>query len=583
MSKLSKSTNAILYASLVIGSVILFNMIVAKKFMRLDLTADGVYTISAASKKLVRGLPDRLTIKAFITPDLPPRVKNLARYMADMVLDYAAHSQGRIDAEVIHVATDDQAAKDEATRFKIKPIKIGQYGTSKTSVQLAYLGLAFQYGGKIEVLPPTVSVNDLEYQISSTIRRMVREKKLKVGVTSGHGEPTPQRGLANAKRYLKDYEVVNVDLTEGKKPIPDDIAVLLVVGPKKRFAERALYEMDKFLMSGRGIAFFLDGMILETPRGNFKGQQPPKIARTNVTGLEPMLAHYGVKLTADIVMDRQNRPLPLVAANGRAVLVNHPAFPVVTDLSKEVPITKFLKRLLMVFPSSLELVGDGKDSKSGVQATVLARSTAASWSHTGFFLFNPMHRPKETKTVGPFELGYLLKGTFASFYSGRATPEAGAPQPPQAKAPQPTRTKRAPTSARIVVVSDADFVQDAYLRLNPDNLLMLLNSVDFLAQDESLIAIRSKKQTRRPLEHKEDADITFAKWANILGVPLLFLALGFVRWRMRASARLRSAEDLIAQHMLSRPAPVPKKARSEKTKAPPKDDDRAKDGEERQS
>ncbi|MCK5799129.1 MAG: GldG family protein, partial [Deltaproteobacteria bacterium] len=353
MSRLSRGGNAVLYIALVLGSVVLINLISARKYDRVDLTHDRIYTISEASKKLIQSLPDRMTVKAFISRDLPTQAQSFARYLRDTVLDYGALSLGRLDAEVVYVDADDKKAKEEASRFKIRPIKLGQRTSSKTSVQLAYLGVAFQYGGKVEALPQMVSINDLEYQLSSTIRRLIRKKKPKIGFSSGQGEPSFKRGLANAKHYLKDYDVVAVDLTGGKKPVPSDLQALLVVGPRQRFAERAKYEIDRFLMSGKSVAFFLDGMTLQTPRGQFHGEQPPRVGRANITGLEDMIRYWGVNVTADIVMDKQNRPLPLVSASGRSVLVNYPAFPVITNFSRKNPITKKLRQALMVFPSSL--------------------------------------------------------------------------------------------------------------------------------------------------------------------------------------------------------------------------------------
>jgi gliding-associated putative ABC transporter substrate-binding component GldG len=556
MSRMSRGGATVLYVLLVLAILVEVNVISSRKYGRVDLTTEKIYTISPASKKLVRSLPDRMTVKAFISRDLPPKIKSFGRYISDMVLEYGAISKGRLQAEVIYIDAEDEQARKEAQRYKIRPLKVGQRSSAKSSVQLAYLGVAFQYGGKIEALPQTLSLNDLEYQLSSTIRRITRKKQLKVGFTAGHGEPSLARGLANAKRYLKDYAVVSVDLKNGKKPIPQDVDVLVVVGPRKRFAERAKYELDRFLMSGKGVAFFLDGMTLETPRGKFAGRQPPRIGRANATGLESMLAHWGVKIDANIVMDSQNRPLPLVAGGGRAVLVSYPAFPLVTNFSKKSPITKMLRQALMVFPSSLSLTAEARADKL-VESEVLAQSSANSWAHKGIFIFDPMRIPKPTKTVGPFTLGLSLKGAFRSYFAGRPVPKAGPALGPRAKAAAPKGDKRAPSGARLVVVGDAEFVRDQYLRLNPNNLLVLLNAVDYLAQDERLIGIRAKRQTRRPMAHKEEGDIFWLKWGNVIGVPLLFVLLGIGRWRWRAGQRVRQAEELLAERALRHPVQTP--------------------------
>ncbi|MCC6749578.1 MAG: GldG family protein [Deltaproteobacteria bacterium] len=540
--KLSRGGNAVLYSVLTVGILVLVNVIASRTFGRLDLTQERIYTISEASKKLVAGLPDRLTIKAFISADLPPQVRSLARYVRDMLDEYATYSKGKVSWEALD-PTSDEKVKDEARRLKVQPAQLSVYEKTKASVSQSYLGVAFQYGGKVESLPFVSRMDDLEYEISSAIRRL-STKKRKIGFTSGHGEASFQQGLQAAKEALKDHEVTAVDLTEGKTPIPSDVDALVVVGPTQPFAERAKYELDQFLMKGKPVAFFLDGMVLETPRGSFGGQAPPRIARGNSVGLGEQLEHYGVKMREDLIFDRQNARVVLPAAGGQRVITNYPGFPVVTTLSRESPISRDLKAFIPIFPSSLELVGPAKSG--AVKSIVLASSTQASWRHTGFFLFDPLRQPEPSKELGPFHFAVYLQGSFGSYFAGKAVPTVGPAgklaekeQKPAAQGP-----KSAP-SARLVVVSDADLVKDQFLGVFPDNLMLLHNVVDYLAQDESLIAIRAKTQTRRPLENVEDSTVTLIRVGNIVGVPLALILVGLLRWRLRRAARQRRAEALV--------------------------------------
>ena len=52
---------------------------------------------------------------------------------------------------------------------------------------------------------------------------------------------------------------------------------------------------------------------------------------------------------------------------------------------------------------------------------------------------------------------------------------------------------------RVVVVGSLDFATDRFVRTAPENLAFSLNAVDWLAQDEELIAIRSKDRRPPPL------------------------------------------------------------------------------------
>jgi ABC-type uncharacterized transport system involved in gliding motility auxiliary subunit len=78
------------------------------------------------------------------------------------------------------------------------------------------------------------------------------------------------------------------------------------------------------------------------------------------------------------------------------------------------------------------------------------------------------------------------------------------------------------------------------VQANPTNIIFLANSIDWLAQDEALIAIRSKNRTPPSFVFESDFGRTFLKWGNLLGMPLLFVLLGLVRVtgrRRRAEAR----------------------------------------------
>jgi ABC-type uncharacterized transport system involved in gliding motility auxiliary subunit len=97
-------------------------------------------------------------------------------------------------------------------------------------------------------------------------------------------------------------------------------------------------------------------------------------------------------------------------------------------------------------------------------------------------------------------------------------------------------------SGRLIVVGDASFAEPNYTQSNPANLVFIANAVDWLAQDEALINIRSKNRTPPNLAFSSDAVRNLLKWGNLVGVPLLFVLVGFMRVggrRRRAEARWR--------------------------------------------
>ena len=96
---------------------------------------------------------------------------------------------------------------------------------------------------------------------------------------------------------------------------------------------------------------------------------------------------------------------------------------------------------------------------------------------------------------------------------------------------------------RVIVVGDVDFLQEQFVRANPQNLVFTLNAIDWLAQDEALIGIRSKLRTPPVMAFTSEFQRALLKWGNLVGVPLLFVALGVVRVtgrRRRIEARWKA-------------------------------------------
>jgi gliding motility-associatede transport system auxiliary component len=71
------------------------------------------------------------------------------------------------------------------------------------------------------------------------------------------------------------------------------------------------------------------------------------------------------------------------------------------------------------------------------------------------------------------------------------------------------------------------------------NEALLLNVMDWLVHDDALLAVRTRGLRAAPLEEVSESARRSVKYANILGVPTLCIALGLIRWRRRESRRLR--------------------------------------------
>jgi len=97
-------------------------------------------------------------------------------------------------------------------------------------------------------------------------------------------------------------------------------------------------------------------------------------------------------------------------------------------------------------------------------------------------------------------------------------------------------------SFRLVVVGDSDWITDPLVSRSEDNLVLGLNLVDWLAQDDTLAAIRSKVVTTRNLLFTSDTHRNLVQYANIGGVPLAFVVIGLLRWARRRQISLKEFE-----------------------------------------
>ena len=92
--------------------------------------------------------------------------------------------------------------------------------------------------------------------------------------------------------------------------------------------------------------------------------------------------------------------------------------------------------------------------------------------------------------------------------------------------------------ARLVVVGDGDFLNESILGAVGSNTEFGLNMVDWLAQDEALLAIRSKSIEPRGLRETPEGLRPLIKYGNMVGPLLLIILFGFGRWRKRRNRQI---------------------------------------------
>jgi ABC-type uncharacterized transport system involved in gliding motility auxiliary subunit len=514
---------------LAVGALVAVNLVASRVPARVDLTGDHIYTLSASSRELVHALPDYLTVKAYVSKDLPPELATVSRYLRELLDEYRASSAGMLRFEV-HDPAADPRSEEQATRCRIQKTALETRRAQKVEVGQYYLGLCLWYDGRSRALAPIDRGAGLEYQVSALIKAMSQPKR-KVAFTAGHGERDLGDGYSFVKRGLeREVEIVTLDPSAGD--IGDDVDALVVAGPRRAFDEPARRRIDAFVMKGKAALFLIDGMAVDPDRRS--GKDRLRSGSPIDTGLDPLLAAYGFRIGRDFVFDRLNVPGP-VDSPGGPLFANLPAFVGVRSSQmpdRDLAVLAGVEMMVFPFASSVDLVGPlaGGAPRDG-RLWTLARSSRRAWRQTAPFDASPptpgVPADAGAPEAGPFALAYAYQGTVPSAYPGGAAAPAS----------------RRPV--RMLVIGDSDLVSDLYMELlrafpiYAGGAQMLFNAIDWALEDDALTALRANVLKTRPIETDDPSGEAATKWGNVAGVPLAFCAAGILRWQWRRARRRR--------------------------------------------
>lgn len=511
---------------LLVVVIVLVNVVALRWFARIDLTAERLYTLSDASRNLVASLDDKFLVKAYFSTDLPAPYNNHRRYLQDQLDEYRAYAGGNFHYEFVDPKSSEEA-EQEAQRYGIPPVQVQVMKEDKFQVENAYMGLVFLHGDKQERIPVIRSVSNLEYEISSAVKKLTAKELRKVGFLSGQGEPDLEQFRRLQELLTKQYQVTRVDLAGGRA-VPADIAVLVIAAPTRPFASWEKFLVDQYLMKGGRVAFFLNRVDI-----NLQGQ----IGRPLDTGLDDLLAGYGVRLNADLVRDRSCAYVTVSQQAGFMVIQNQIPFyylPRASNFDETNPLVKGLNSVVLYFASSIDT---SLARAKGLNARVLLTSSSESGRQENVFTVDPMSpvTPEMFAEKG-IPLVATVEGSFVSAFASRPVEVDSTVTVPLDTA---GRVLASRTLAKIALIGDGDFLQDQYSGGNPDNFALAGNLVDWLADDIGLAQIRARNSTDRPLEEISDDSRKILKGINLALPPLVVVLVGIVRWRWRVAARKR--------------------------------------------
>jgi ABC-2 type transport system permease protein len=538
-------------ASVVIlaGILVAVNLIASQVSVRADLTGGREFSISPATKSILRNLDDVVRVNAYISGKLPPEMAPLRNRVTDMLREYESYARGKLQVRVIDPGKKPELAQ-EAQAMGIAQVQASQLAKDQFQVTNVFLGIGVQKGDKIESIPFVQDDYTLEYDLTAAILKVSRlGEKPVIGFLTGNEERTLDKDYTQVKKRLDEqYQVRPVDLAAGGTAVPADIKTLVVPGARS-VPERVKYELDQFLMRGGRIIFLLDSVNMNEQMG--------LRAMPQTTGLEDLLSFYGAGIKNALVKDASCQ-LATFSQGYMAFSVQYPYWPAVYNkgLDQNSPVTSKLESLVLPWAAPLEVTAalaapparqknqpspaPPSGNQPDVTASILARSSDKAWTESGNYDLNPQAPGARVgKPTGErYPLAVALSGQFRSFFAGKPTPA----RPDAATGPADPPAKDESPLTQVIVVGNSQFITDIFLRNFPANSIFLENAVDWMTSGNELISIRSRGATARPLRMLSDAARTAIKLILIIGVPALVVLLSLVRMQVRRNSRRQTAE-----------------------------------------
>jgi len=539
----------------VVGALLLVNFLGQQFFFRLDLTEEKRYTMSAATRQLLTNLKQPITVTVYLDGDFPPAFRRLQQSVRETLNEMQVYGGSNLK----YVFIDPSAAATEKARneyyqslFKkgLAPTNLGVNENGKRVEKIIFPWATVSAGGKEQQVlllrgnqaaPSDVRLNQsiegLEYELASAIRKLSPGKRKLIGVVEGHGELSNAEAGDLIGSLGQFYDVYRVDLSKVR-----DLRALnavIVAKPATAYSEAEKFKLDQFITQGGNALFFVDAMRVNLDSAARSGM----LSFPQPVGLDDLLFKYGVRVNADLVLDLNSGVIPLVTG----VEGNKPKvepmpwqfYPLINNFSTH-PITRNLDAVYTKFVSTIDTV-----KATGIHKTPLfftSRYSRVLPSPVPVNLNDARLPPDQKLYKDKFKpVGYLLEGQFRSLYANRAQPGTTQFQPatsPQAK------------PAKVLVVSDGDFVRSELdpktgrpFRLGFDRLAntefanreLVLNAVDYMLDETGLISVRGKQITLRPLDKLKIIEQR-RSWQLInLIAPLVLLGLfGAVRaWRRK--------------------------------------------------
>lgn len=454
---------------LVLGILVAINWISSRQNKRWDLTTSNRFSLSDQTQQILRGLERPVTFRVFY-------VGSPIEY-SDQLAEYRYYSS-QVHTELVDAERDPIAAQ----KYEIESVPT----------------ILVEYDGRTER-----ATSSAEQALTNALKRAVEGTPKKVYFLQGHGEADPAASdnggysaVAGALRN-DNFEVAPLTLAQ-QGSVPADATLVIVAGPKADVLPGELEALRAFLRRGGKLMLMLD--------------PPEKGTAPDAVSLVALAHEWGMDVGNNLLID--NSSLGQQLGTGPSVPIAMPMPHAITEGF----------RLMTAFPVSRS-VTPVTGGTSGRTAQPLLSTSPQSWAETALSDVYGSGRAELNAGSGDVSGPVPLAAAASAAAEEPAAPAAATPEAPGATPPPAPET-------RVVVVGDSDFVTNGMAAMR-GNQEIFLNMVNWLAQQEDLIAIRPVDPASSPIALTEGQGVSIFWFAIFIFPGLLFANAMRIWWKKR--------------------------------------------------
>ena len=517
---------------------------------RIDLTEDKLYSLSDGTKAIVSSLPEPLELLFFYsesaTKDNPP-IRSYGFRVQELLREIVIESDGQLTFKLIDPEPFSEE-EDLAKQFGIQPVPLSQGGEG------IYFGLvAVQAQSDLELnlrqseTLPLIRPDQeefLEYETMKLVSRVSRPELPTIGILTEltidggfdpvSGRPSEPWMIMDIIRQL--YSVRRLDIAASL--IDEDIDILMIIHPED-LSEQTLYAIDQFVLTGGKSMIFLDPNADSMVARSAQGIMVPAGLSSSLPGL---LESWGVQFDSQKVLADSDLALRVMLGQGSRPVAHLGMLGAKRSaLSQDDIITSDLETLNLSSAGVISAI-EGSPMKfeplvqSSAQAMLMDVSYFSEVSDPST-LFDQFEPTGEVYTIAARVSGPLK----TSFKNGRppqlasedsnieteeqdslALASINPADPEEETADFETHLESSKSEANLLIVADSDFLSDRlWVQISQflgqripqpfaNNADFVINALDNLAGDSSLVSIRSRGRYSRPfdrvLKMQRDAD-----------------------------------------------------------------------------